>query len=60
LAFVALVVLTLGFGKVMGSPPKTAAPWGIVSLAFAGSLFASFALNLNRDGFAIIGSHFHF
>jgi hypothetical protein len=38
LAFVALVVLTLGFGKVMGSPPKTAAaPWGIVSLEFAGS-----------------------
>jgi hypothetical protein len=38
LTFVALVILTLGFGKVMGSPPKTeAAPWGIVSLEFAGS-----------------------
>jgi hypothetical protein len=36
--FVALVVLTLGFGRVMDPPPKTeAAPWGIVSLEFAGS-----------------------
>jgi hypothetical protein len=36
--FVALVALTLGFGRIMGPPPKTgAAPCGIVSLEFAGS-----------------------
>jgi len=35
--FVALLVLTLGFGRVMDPPPKTeAAPCGIVSLEFAG------------------------
>jgi hypothetical protein len=36
--FGALVVLTLGIGTVMGSPPMTeVAPWGIFSLEFAGS-----------------------